>query len=61
MNLALQESIKNICKDIIKRKIVKELVDEGKLKVLAAEYCLGAGKVELIDLGPASHGHAGHH
>jgi hypothetical protein len=38
MNLALQESIKNICKDIIKSKIVKELVDEGKLKVLAAEY-----------------------
>jgi len=45
----------------MKSKIVKELVHEGKLKVVAAEYYLGTGKVELIDLEPASHGHNGHH
>jgi carbonic anhydrase len=61
LNLAVQENVKNTYKDIMKSKIVKELVHEGKLKVVAAEYYLGTGKVELIDLEPASHGHAGHH
>ena len=61
LNLAVQENVKNTYKDIMKSKIVKELVHEGKLKIVAAEYYLGTGKVELIDLEPASHGHAGHH
>ena len=61
LNLAVQENIKNTYKDIMKSKVVKELVHEGKLKVVAAEYYLGTGKVELIDLGPASHSHTGHH
>jgi carbonic anhydrase len=61
LNLAVQENVKNTYKDIMKSKIIKELVHEGKLKVVAAEYYLGTGKVELIDLAPASHGHAGYH
>ena len=61
LNLAVQENVKNTYKDIMKSKIVKELVHEGKLKVVAAEYYLDSGKVELIDLEPASHGQAGHH
>ena len=61
LNLAVQENIKNTYKDIMKSKVVKELVHEGKLKVVAAEYYLSTGKVELIDMEPASHGHAGHH
>jgi carbonic anhydrase len=60
LNLAVQENVKNTYKDIMKSKILKELVHEGKLKVVAAEYYLGTGKVELIDLEPASHGHVGH-
>jgi len=50
LNLAVQENVKNTYKDIMKSKIVKELVHEGKLKIVAAEYYLGTGKVELIDL-----------
>ena len=61
LNLAVQENIKNTYKDIMKSKIIRELVHEGKLKIVAAEYYLGTGKVELIDLEPASHGHTGHH
>ena len=61
LNLAVQENVKNTYKDIMKSKIIRELVHEGKLKILTAEYYLGTGKVELIDMTPASHGHAGHH
>ena len=61
LNLAVQENVKNTYKDIMKSKIVRELVHEGKLKIVAAEYYLGTGKVELIDLEPVSHGHTGHH
>ena len=61
LNLAVQENVKNAYKDIMKSKIIRELVHEGKLKIVAAEYYLGTGKVELIDLEPASHGHTGHH
>jgi carbonic anhydrase len=46
LNLAVQENIKNTYNDVMKSKIVKELVYEGKLKVVAAEYYLGTGKVE---------------
>ena len=60
LNLAVQENVKNTYKDVMKSKIVKELVHEGKLKVVAAEYYLGTGKVELIDLTPASHDHSAH-
>ena len=61
LNLAVQENVRNTYKDILKSKIVRELVHEGKLKIVAAEYYLGTGKVELIDLDPVSHGHTGHH
>lgn len=61
LNLAVQENVKNTYKDIMKSKIVRELVHEGKLKIVAAEYYLGTGKVELIDLEPVSQGNTGHH
>lgn len=56
LNLAIQENVKNTYKDIMKSKIVSELVHEGKLKVVGAEYYLGTGKTEIIDLEPVSHG-----
>ncbi len=61
LNLAVQENVRNTYKDIMKSKIIRELVHEGKLKIVAAEYYLGTGKVELIDLKTGSHGSTGHH
>lgn len=58
LQAAVQENIKNTYRDVLKSKIVSELVHEGKLKVVAAEYYLSTGKVEMIDLGaPAGHSH----
>lgn len=50
LNIAIQENIKNTYKEVMKSKIVRELVHEGKLKVIGAEYYLGTSKFELIDL-----------
>lgn len=50
LNIAIQENMKNTYKEVMKSKIVRELVHEGKLKVIGAEYYLGTGKFELIDL-----------
>ncbi len=62
LQIAIQENVRNTYNDIMKNsKIVKELVHEGKLKVIGAEYYLGTGKVEIIDLGTAPHGEHGHH
>jgi carbonic anhydrase len=61
LNLAIQENVKNTYRDVMKSKIISELVHEGKLKVVAAEYYLGTGKVEMIELASAPQGHKGHH
>lgn len=50
LNIAIQENVKNTYKEVMKSKIVRELVHEWKLKVIGAEYYLGTGKFELIDL-----------
>ena len=57
LELAIKENIKNTYNDIMKSKIVSELVHEGKVKVIAAEYMLGTGKVEIIDLGASEKAH----
>jgi len=54
LELAIQENIKNTYKDIIKSPIVSHLVQEGKLKIVAAEYQLKTGKVETIELAQAA-------
>ena len=62
LQLAIQENVRNTYRDIMKNsKIVTEMVHEGKLKVIGAEYYLGTGKVEIIDLGTTSQGKHGHH
>ncbi|MDA8079614.1 MAG: carbonic anhydrase [Nitrospiraceae bacterium] len=61
LNIAIQENVKNTYKDVMKSKIVRELVHEGKLKVIGAEYYLGTGKFELIELSPPAEQHKGHH
>jgi len=62
LQLAIQENVRNTYRDIMKNsKIVPEMIHEGKLKVIGAEYYLGTGKVEIIDLETASHSKHGHH
>lgn len=61
LDLAIKENVRNTYTDVMKSKIVSELVHEGKLKVVAAEYYLGTGTVEMIDLASAQEGHKGHH
>lgn len=63
LDIAIKENVKNTYKEVMKSKIISELVHEGKLKIVGAEYYLGTGKVEIIDLAPASSekGHKGHH
>ena len=62
LQIAIQENVRNTYRDIMKNsKIVPEMVHEGKLKVIGAEYYLGTGKVEIIDLGTTSQGKHGHH
>jgi len=61
LNLAIQENVRNTYKDVMKSKIVRELVHEGKLKVVAAEYYVSTGKVEMIDLASSPEAHKGHH
>ena len=48
---AIQENVKNVYKDVMsKSKIIPELAHEGKLKIVAGEYMLATGKVEMIEL-----------
>ncbi len=61
LDLAIQENVRHTYKDVTKSKIVNELVHEGKLKVVGAEYYLGTGKVEMIELAASNAGHKGHH
>ena len=61
LDLAIQENVRNTYREVMKSKIVSELVHEGNLKVVAAEYYLGTGKVEMIDLASSHEGHKGHH
>lgn len=59
LELAIRENIKNTYKDVMKSTIVSELVHEGNVKVIAAEYMLSTGKVEIIDVGVSGRTH--HH
>jgi carbonic anhydrase len=61
LDLAIQENVRNTYKNVMKSKVVSELVHEGKLRIIGAEYYLGTGKVEMVDLGSPHGGHKGHH
>ena len=48
---AIQENMKNVYKDVMtKSTIIPHLAHEGKLKIVAGEYNIATGKVEMIDL-----------
>lgn len=62
LNLAIQENIRNTYQDIMKNsKIVSHLVHEGEVKVIGAQYYLGSGKVEIVDLASGKGAKHGHH
>lgn len=54
LEAAIKENVKNTSKDIMKKSaIVRHLVHEGKLKIVAGEYSLQTGNVEMIELAHA--------
>jgi carbonic anhydrase len=55
LETAIKENVMNVYRDVMKSPVIKELVHEGKLKIVAAEYNLATGKVELLELPHASH------
>jgi carbonic anhydrase len=50
LETAIKENVMNVYGDVMKSPVIKELVHEGKLKIVAAEYDLATGKVNMLDL-----------
>jgi len=49
LEVAIQQNVKNTSDEIMKKsKIVKELVHEGKLKIVTGEYSLTTGSVVML-------------
>jgi len=52
---AVQGNVRNVYKELLaKSPVLKELIHEGKLKVVLAEYYLESGAVKVLD-NPANH------
>lgn len=51
LETAIKENIKNVYADVMKNsKIIPHLVEEGKLMIVAGEYDITTGKIEMIEL-----------
>ncbi len=50
LETAIRENVMNVYDDVMKSPVIKELVHEGKLKIVAAEYDLATGKVNMLEL-----------
>jgi carbonic anhydrase len=51
LETAIKENVKNVYADVMKNsKIIPHLVEEGKLTIVAGEYDITTGKVEMIEL-----------
>ncbi|MFA6055540.1 MAG: carbonic anhydrase [Thermodesulfovibrionales bacterium] len=50
LETAIKENVMNVYGDVMKSPVIKELVHEGKLKIVAAEYDLATGKVNMLEL-----------
>ncbi len=51
LETAIKENVKNTVREIVRKsKIINHLVHNGELKIVAGEYSLTTGKVELIEL-----------
>ncbi len=58
---AVKENAKNTSKDIMeKSSIIQHLMHENKLKVVAGEYSLQTGNIEMIELADEKSGHEAH-
>jgi len=51
LETAIKENVKNVYADVMKNsKIIPHLVEEGKLMIVAGEYDITTGKIEMIEL-----------
>jgi len=51
LETAIQENVKNVYKDIMKKsEVIKHLAKEGEVKIVAGEYSLTTGEVKMIEL-----------
>jgi carbonic anhydrase len=58
---AIQENVRNVYNDIMtKSTIIPHLAQEGKLKIVAGEYKLDSGKIDMIELPQMAEGHKSH-
>lgn len=56
LEYTIQENVRNVYEEVMATSpIVKELVHEGKLKVVMAEYYLDSGKVVMLEGAKAEH------
>ena len=60
LETAIKENVKNVYKDVMKSKIISHLVQEDELKIVAGEYNITTGKIEMIELPKAAAGKKGH-
>ncbi len=60
LSLAVRENVMNSYQEVMKSRIVRHLLREGKLQVVAAEYHLGTGKVETLAGSTPGEAHAQH-
>lgn len=60
LETAIKENVKNVYKDVMKSKIISHLVQEDKLKIVAGEYNITTGKIEMIELSKAAPGKKAH-
>jgi carbonic anhydrase len=61
LEAAIQGNLRNVYKDIMsKSTIIPHLAKEGKLKIVAGEYSLATGKVDMIDLPKTAHKEKAH-
>ncbi|MDP2755775.1 MAG: carbonic anhydrase [Nitrospirota bacterium] len=60
LETAIKENVKNVYKDVMKSKIISHLVQEDKLKIVAGEYNITTGKIEMMELSKAAPGKKAH-
>jgi carbonic anhydrase len=60
LETAIKENVKNVYEDVMKSKIISHLVQEDKLKIVAGEYNITTGKIEMMELLKAAPGKKAH-
>jgi carbonic anhydrase len=61
LEAAIKGNLGNVYKDLMsKSTIIPHLAKEGKLKIVAAEYSLATGQVEMVDLPKMAHKEKAH-